>query len=77
MRPPWVGMPTRYDDEKDRFSQDRFYLDAVRSAGGVPVLIPVGGEKDLLDEYTPPPRRCLASRKPDRHRSGSLPARTA
>ena len=45
-------MPTRYDDEKDRFSQDRFYLDAVRSAGGVPVLIPVGGEKDLIEEYT-------------------------
>ncbi len=44
-------MPTRYDDEKHRFSQDRFYLDAVRSAGGVPVLIPVGSEQDLIDEY--------------------------
>ena len=51
MSKPWVGMPTRYDKESERFTQDRYYLDALCWAGSVPVLIPVGSERELIEEY--------------------------
>ncbi len=51
MSKPWVGLPTRYDKESERFTQDRYYLDALCWAGSVPVLIPVGSERELIEEY--------------------------
>jgi putative glutamine amidotransferase len=54
MRRPLVGITTYHRDgsERPRFSLPSAYVDAVRAAGGIPVLLPPGeatGE-DLLDE---------------------------
>ena len=51
MSKPWIGIPTRYDNDSKRFTQDRYYLDALRWAGSVPVLIPVGSDQSLIEEY--------------------------
>ncbi len=51
MSKPWVGIPTRYDEKNKRFTQDRYYLDALNWAGSVPVLIPVGSDQALIAEY--------------------------
>lgn len=54
MRRPLVGITTYHRDGSDRprFSLPSSYVDAVRVAGGVPVLLPPGEEtgEDLLDE---------------------------
>jgi len=44
MVPPRIGLPTYGRDEKDRFTLYGAYVDAVRRAGGVPLLLPPGEE---------------------------------
>ena len=44
-------MPTGYDAEKQRLSQDRYYTDAIQWAGGIPVLIPVLSEPEIVRDY--------------------------
>jgi putative glutamine amidotransferase len=51
MRRPWIAIPTGYDDEESKYGQDRRYLDAVEAAGGLPLLVPVMGDADLIEKY--------------------------
>jgi len=46
MQNPIIGITTYGRDENKRFSLPAYYVDAVRRAGGIPVLIPPG-EADL------------------------------
>ena len=48
---PWIGMPTGYDAEKQRLGLDRYYTDAIEWAGGIPVLIPVSSEGEIIRDY--------------------------
>jgi putative glutamine amidotransferase len=49
-RHPLIGMTTYGRGTDDRFRLPADYVDAVRRAGGVPVLIPPGGRVDQLVE---------------------------
>ena len=51
MKKPWIGIPTQYDEENGRYGQDRRYLDAIEWAGGLPLLIPVLGDTDMILSY--------------------------
>ncbi len=42
MNRPWIGITTYGRDEKKRFSLQAVYVDAIRRAGGLAVLIPPG-----------------------------------
>ena len=50
MRKPWIGIPTRYQDERTT-GQIRLYLEPVLWAGGLPVMIPTFAPAALLSEY--------------------------
>ncbi len=39
---PLIGITTRPPDAENRYAQSRLYVDAVRRAGGIPVLLPLG-----------------------------------
>src|SRR5215475_12757117 len=52
MKKPWIGIPARYHEKSQYIGQLRHYLDAILWAGGIPLLIPVGTEEDVLKSYT-------------------------
>jgi putative glutamine amidotransferase len=51
MEKPWIGIPTRYHNKTETIGQIRHYLDAVLWAGGLPLLIPSVGNRDVIGEY--------------------------
>ena len=51
MRKPWIGIPTRYHEKSEYLGQIRHYLDAVLWAGGLPLLIPALGDREIIREY--------------------------
>jgi putative glutamine amidotransferase len=51
MKKPWIGIPTRYHEKSEYIGQIRHYLDAVIWAGGLPLLIPSTGDRDITREY--------------------------
>ncbi len=48
MRKPIIGLTPQYDYEKNRVWIGPNYLEAIRTAGGVPILLPLQVEKDEL-----------------------------
>ena len=51
MKRPWIGIPTRYQEKSELVGQIRHYLDAVLWAGGLPLLIPSTGDRQVIREY--------------------------
>jgi putative glutamine amidotransferase len=51
MEKPWIGIPTRYHEKSEYLGQIRHYLDAVLWAGGLPLLIPSLGDRELVRAY--------------------------
>ena len=51
MEKPWIGIPTRYQEKSEYIGQVRHYLDAILWAGGLPLLIPTTGDREILREY--------------------------
>jgi putative glutamine amidotransferase len=51
MKKPWIGIPTRYHEKSEYIGQIRHYLDAVIWAGGLPLLIPSTGDREITREY--------------------------
>ncbi len=51
MEKPWIGIPTRYHEKTETVGQIRHYLDAVIWAGGLPLMIPSVGERDVIQDY--------------------------
>jgi putative glutamine amidotransferase len=51
MKKPWIGIPTRYHDKTEYIGQIRHYLDAVLWAGGLPLMIPSLGDREVIREY--------------------------
>lgn len=48
---PWIGIPARYHEKSEYIGQIRHYLDAVLWAGGLPLLIPSTGDRQITREY--------------------------
>jgi putative glutamine amidotransferase len=48
---PWIGIPTRFENDNTT-GKIRNYLEAVISAGGVPIMIPVFAPPATVAEYT-------------------------
>jgi putative glutamine amidotransferase len=51
MEKPWIGIPTRYHEKSEYIGQIRHYLDAVFWAGGLPLLIPYLGDREIVRQY--------------------------
>lgn len=51
MKKPWIGIPTRYHEKSEYIGQIRHYLDAILWAGGLPLMIPCVGDRDIIREY--------------------------
>jgi putative glutamine amidotransferase len=51
MEKPWIGIPTRYHEKSEYIGQIRHYLDAVLWAGGLPLMIPTTGDREIIEEY--------------------------
>ena len=51
MSKPWIGIPTGYENDQRRYGQDRRYIDAIESFGGLALLIPVLAGEELVSEY--------------------------
>jgi putative glutamine amidotransferase len=51
MKKPWIGIPTRYHDKTETVGQIRHYVEAVLWAGGLPLLIPSIGDREVIGEY--------------------------
>ena len=51
MKKPWIGIPTRYHEKSEYIGQIRHYLDAILWAGGLPLLIPSTGDRQITREY--------------------------
>src|SRR5262245_33887743 len=51
MKKPWIGVPTRYHEKSEYIGQIRHYLDALIWAGGLPLLIPTGADREIVGEY--------------------------
>lgn len=51
MEKPWIGIPTRYHEKTETIGQIRHYLDAVLWAGGLALLIPSVGDREVIREY--------------------------
>lgn len=45
---PLIGITTRPPDSENRYAQSRLYVDAVRRAGGIPVLLPLGEDPQAV-----------------------------
>ncbi len=76
MEKPWIGIPTRYHEKSEYIGQIRHYLDAVLSAGGLPLMIPSSGDRELIREYVDRVRGILLPGSPtdiDPARYGSRP----
>src|SRR6266705_2975969 len=52
MKKPWIGIPTRYHEKSEYIGQIRHYLDAMLWAGGLPLMIPATGDREIVREYT-------------------------
>jgi len=52
MKRPWIGIPARYHEKSNYIGQLRHYLDAILWAGGIPLLIPVVPDDEILRAYT-------------------------
>jgi putative glutamine amidotransferase len=50
MAKPWIGIPTRFQDDHTT-GKIRLYLDSVLSSGGLPVMIPTFCSPEVLGEY--------------------------
>jgi putative glutamine amidotransferase len=48
---PWIGIPTRYHEKSEYIGQIRHYLDAIFWAGGLPLMIPTTGDREIVREY--------------------------
>src|SRR5438132_8017501 len=51
MDKPWIGIPTRYHEKSEYIGQIRHYLDAILWAGGLPLMIPTTGDREIIREY--------------------------
>jgi putative glutamine amidotransferase len=51
MKKPWIGIPTRYNEKTEVWGQIRHYLEAIIWAGGLPLMIPTFGDREILLEY--------------------------
>ena len=51
MDKPWIGIPTRYHVKSEYIGQIRHYLDAILWAGGLPLMIPTIGDREIIREY--------------------------
>ena len=51
MKKPWIGIPTRYQEKSEYVGQICHYLDAILWAGGLPLLIPTTGDREVIREY--------------------------
>ena len=51
MEKPWIGIPTRYHEKSEYIGQIRHYLDAILWAGGLPLMIPTTGDREIIREY--------------------------
>src|ERR1700682_1450491 len=51
MERPWIGIPTRYHEKSEYIGQIRHYLDAILWAGGLPLMIPTSGDREIVREY--------------------------
>jgi putative glutamine amidotransferase len=51
MQKPWIGIPTRYQEKSEYIGQVRHYLDVILWAGGLPLLIPTTGDREIVREY--------------------------
>src|SRR5947208_16413912 len=51
MDKPWIGIPTRYHVKSEYIGQIRHYLDAILWAGGLPLMIPTTGDREIIREY--------------------------
>jgi putative glutamine amidotransferase len=51
MARPWIGIPTRFEEDNTT-GKIRRYLEAVVWAGGIPIMIPVFAPPATIDEYT-------------------------
>jgi putative glutamine amidotransferase len=51
MEKPWIGIPTRYHEKSEYIGQIRHYLDAIMWAGGLPLMIPTTGDREIVREY--------------------------
>jgi len=51
MEKPWIGIPTRYHEKSEYIGQVRHYLDAILWAGGLPLMIPTTGDRQVIREY--------------------------
>src|SRR3989442_5952937 len=51
MDKPLIGIPTRYHEKSEYIGQIRHYLDAILWAGGLPLMIPTTGDREIIREY--------------------------
>jgi putative glutamine amidotransferase len=51
MKKPWIGIPTRFHEKSEYVGQIRHYLDAILWAGGLPLMIPSTGDREITREY--------------------------
>jgi putative glutamine amidotransferase len=51
MERPWIGIPTRYHEKSEYIGQIRHYLDVVLWAGGLPLMIPTTGDREIVHQY--------------------------
>src|SRR5207247_1358750 len=47
----WIGIPTRYHEKSEYIGQIRHYLDVILWAGGLPLMIPTTGDREIIREY--------------------------
>ena len=76
MKKPWIGIPTRYHEKTEVLGQIRHYLDAILWAGGLPLLIPSVGDREIVREYVERVQGVLLPGSPtdiDPGRYGSTP----
>jgi putative glutamine amidotransferase len=51
MKKPFIGIPTRYHEKSEYVGQLRYYLDAILWAGGLPLMIPLNTDAEIIRAY--------------------------
>jgi putative glutamine amidotransferase len=51
MKKPFIGIPTRYHEKSEYVGQLRYYLDAILWAGGLPLMIPLSTDAEIIRAY--------------------------
>src|SRR5262245_39691521 len=51
MKKPFIGIPTRYHEKSEYVGQLRYYLDAILWAGGLPLMIPLSTDTEIIRAY--------------------------